>query len=161
MTLQNKIHNPELVSAATSSIGGFVFWQRWLFGVSIITALFGIDFAFLNGTFLFGALNAPINVIFWGDAVLPIGVPEFQAWIYGVTGAVMAGWGIMMAFMAYTPFKQQEKWAWNALFVSLVSWYVMDTFISIQHQVYFNAVFNTIFLIMFALPLIFTRKYFQ
>lgn len=63
-------------------------------------------------------------------------------------------------FKAHYPFKKKEKWAWNCLVVGLLVWFVLDTSISLNYKVYFNAVFNTALLISAILPAVFTLKYF-
>ncbi|MGB6067906.1 MAG: hypothetical protein WBG50_24125, partial [Desulfomonilaceae bacterium] len=83
---------------------------------------------------------------------------EFQQWVYGVWGATIAGWGAFMAFIAYYPFAQKERWAWNCIVTGLAIWFVLDTTLSIYHRVYFNAAFNTALLILAGLPLAATRK---
>jgi hypothetical protein len=159
MTLQAKSQNAE--SNLASGTGSFIFWQRWLLVAADLLILFGIVMTFLNNTVLFSLFNTQINPIFWGTAEMPTAAAQFQGWIYGVAGAILIGWGIFMAFIAYYPFKQREKWAWNCILTGMLVWYLIDTFISLQFNVVFNAISNTVFLIIFLLPLIFTRKDFQ
>jgi hypothetical protein len=138
----------------------FSFWQRWLFVVSLIIVLFGLVMALLNGTPVFDLFNGQIDPVFWNKEPLGEAAENFQAWIYGVLGATVAGWGIIIAFVVHYPFKRKEKWAWNSLAAAVLFWYVLDTAISLYYGVGFNAVFNTILLILILLPLVFTRKQF-
>jgi len=45
--------------------------------------------------------NRQINPVFWQTPDAPEFVAAFQAWVYGVLGATMSGWGICLAFMAH------------------------------------------------------------
>ncbi|MBU0493992.1 MAG: hypothetical protein KKA73_30200 [Chloroflexi bacterium] len=139
----------------------FSFWQRWLLVVSFIIIVFGVAMALLNGTAVFDLLfNNQISPVFWGAETIPdVGI-RFQQWIYGVLGATVAGWGVFLAFIAHYPFKAREKWAWNCVLIGLLLWYLIDTPISLYFGVVFNAVFNTLLLVLAIPPLVFTRKHF-
>jgi hypothetical protein len=139
----------------------FTFWQRWLFVLSLIIVAFGLGMAALNGTPLFDPLNRQVDPIFWGTQPLPQAALAFRGWTYGVLGAAMAGWGVFIAFVAHSPFRRQERWAWNCTALGILVWYLPDTSISIASGVIFNAAFNTGLLALVALPLFFTRKAFQ
>ncbi len=143
------------------TVTNFTFWQRWLFLLGIVVAAFGIGMALLNGTAVFDLLDKQINPVFWDQEPLPEPAEAFQGFIYGVLGATMAGWGVFIAFIAHHPFRKRERWAWNCLLAGMLLWYVVDTLISINAQVYFNAAFNTILLVLVGLPLVFSRKHFN
>ena len=138
----------------------FSFWQRWLFVVGLGIAVFGILMAFLSGTPIFDLFNRQIDPAFWGTEASLESIKPFQQWIYGIWGATIAGWGVFVTFIAYYPFRNKEKWAWNCLVLGLLVWFVLDTVLSIFHKVYFNVAFNTTLLILAGLPAIFTRKEF-
>jgi hypothetical protein len=138
----------------------FIFWQKWLFIVSLGITAFGLFMAVFNQTALFDLFNQQIDPAFW-DSAPPEGVSSFQGWLYGVWGATIAGWGIFLAFIAHIPFKQRQKWAWNCLVVGLGIWFILDTWISWQFGVTFNVIFNTIVALAAGLPLIFSRKAFE
>ena len=136
----------------------FVFWQRWLFGVGIYLAVFGAVLAFFPHSALIDwAFNNQINPLFnlTSDGL------RFQAWIYGVLGATMGGWGMMIAFMAHFPFRRKEPWAWNGLVTALSFWFIVDQIISGYHGVIFNMVFNTLLYTVLILPLLMTRNFFN
>ncbi|NIA30461.1 MAG: hypothetical protein GWP06_11195, partial [Actinobacteria bacterium] len=99
--------------------------------------------------------------MFWPGEIAPESAAMFQAWIYGVLGATVSGWGIALAFLVHYPFKAREKWAWNCLALSLTIWFVSDTAISAFYQVTFNVAFNIVLFLFMALPLLFTRKWFS
>ncbi len=138
----------------------FHFWQKWLVAASELVILFGLFTTFLHRTVLFAPFHAQVNPVFWDTAVSPSAL-AFQGWAYSLLGAVMVGWGICLFSLAHTPFKQREMWAWNSLFYGLLAWYVLDTAVSLQYGVVFNAMVNTFFLVLFLVPLTFTRKAFK
>jgi hypothetical protein len=96
--------------------------------------------------------------VFWGGQAVPPQAAAFRAWTYAVTGAVMAGWGVFLAFVAQIPFRRRERWARNCMVLGVLVWYVPDTGASLLSGVLFNAAVNTVLLALTALPLIFTRR---
>jgi hypothetical protein len=136
----------------------FAFWQRWLFTVSIGITAFGVFMAFFNRTEVFNIFNHQIDPVFWDDASVPETASQFQGWLYGVWGATVAGWGLMVAFLTHYPFRTRKIWAWNAIVFSLGVWYLLDTGISLFFGVIFNAGFNTLLALLLVPPLGFTRK---
>lgn len=141
-------------------MSNFTFWQRWLLVVGIAITVFGILMAILSGTPLFDLFNRQIDPAFWGAGAVGDSVKRFQQWIYGVWGATVAGWGIFLTFLARYAFAKKERWAWNCMVLGLLVWFVLDTTLSLFHQVYFNVAFNGGLLILAMLPMVFTRKEF-
>ena len=140
--------------------GRFGFWHRYLLILSIIIVTFGIFMALFNQSPIFDLFNNQIDPVFFSDSPIPGSYAQFQGWVYGVLGSTMAGWGVMIFFIVQNPFRQREKWAWNAIAVSLGFWYLLDTGISLYFGVTFNAVFNTVLVLLLAPPLGSTRKVF-
>ena len=140
----------------------FLFWQKWLFIVSLSIIGFGTFMAFFGGTMFYDKfINTQINPAFWGGYDVEDAAAGFQQWIYGCWGATIAGWGIFMAFIAQYPFKNKEKWSWNCLAIGVSFWFIIDTYISLHFKVYFNAfIINMPFFLFLGLPLVFSRKYF-
>lgn len=138
----------------------FIFWQRWLFVVGLAVSVFGVALALLNATSLFAVMHHQVNPVFFMEERICADARAFQMWSYGVLGAVVAGWGVALAFVAHYPFKNKEPWAWNCVATGLLLWYVIDTGISAYFKVYFNVLFNTGMLVAALLPLVLTRKQF-
>jgi hypothetical protein len=140
----------------------FNFWHKWLLATSIILITFGLGVAFFNQSSVFNqTFNNQINPAFWGHSQIEGTITHFQGWVYGVLGATVAGWGVMVFFIIQYPFINRQRWAWTACALSIGVWYAVDTWISLAFGVYFNALFNTLLLLLFALPLIFTRSHFN
>ncbi len=142
-------------------MGSFNFWQKWLFGFGIYLIFFGFVLSFFgHSAFMDYLFNDQIDPIFWTQMELPENAKKFQAWVYGVLGSVIVGWGILIAFIAHYPFKAKERWAYNCIFIGFIVWFMIDTSLSIYYHVGFNVWVNIIFILFALLPLIFTRKYF-
>lgn len=139
----------------------FKFWQRWLLIVAIFVTLFGVFMALFNSTPLFKLFNDRIDPVFWGSQDPSTSALIFRTWVYGVWGATVAGWGLTLAFLAHHSYKRRERWARSALILGLALWYLLDTGFSINFGVYFNAMFNTLLLLLAGLPLAFTWKEFD
>ncbi len=143
-------------------MGSFNFWQKWLFCFGFYLIAFGVILSFFSHSALINyVFNHQIDPVFWGLAELPESAKRFQAWIYGVLGAVISGWGIFIAFIAHYPFKAKERWAWHCIAAVFVVWFVIDTVVSVYYRVGFNVFINITFLLFVLLPLIFTRKHFR
>ncbi len=141
-------------------MSSFSFWQRWLFAVGVVVAVFGIAMALDSGTPLFDLFNRQIDPAFWGASAVDDAARQFRQWLYGVWGATIAGWGIFVTYIARYPFKNKERWARDCLIFGLLVWFVLDTGLSAFYQVYFNVAFNTALLILAMLPIVFTRNEF-
>ncbi len=133
----------------------------WLKIVSILFAAFGIIIALFNQTNIFKLVfNNQINPVFWINSELTTETLLFQRWIYGLLGATCVMVGILIFFIVKNSFARKEKWAWNCLFIGLVSWFIIDTPISMYYQVYFNVAFNIVLLLAILVPLVLAKKEF-
>ena len=139
----------------------FSFWQKWLFAAGLTIAIFGFVMALVSGTPLFDLFNRQIDPAFWGANAVGDTARQFQQWIYGVWGATIAGWGIFVTYMARYPFNKKERWAWNCIVLGLAGWFVLDTWLSFYHKVYFNVAFNMGLFVLAMAPVVFTRKDFK
>ena len=137
------------------------FWKNWLIVVSLIIVVYGLGLAFFGQSTLFNLLlNNQINEVFWSSTQPPVEFIKFQQFNLGVLGSVVAGWGIIMAFIFYHTFDNRQKWVWNAVMLGLIVWYIPDTIISIVHFAYSNAIMNTLLFVLLTIPLIIKKKEF-
>jgi hypothetical protein len=139
----------------------FVFWQRWLVVLGVLITAFGIVMALFNATVAFRLFNDQIDPVFWGTRHIPPEAKAFRGWVYGAWGATVAGWGVFALSVALKPFGAREMWAWTCLTAGMLLWYILDTGISLAGGVVFNAAFNTLILILAAIPLAMTRQAFR
>ncbi len=135
-------------------------WSRWLQVVAAAVAVFGLVMALFGGTALFGPVNWLFDPAFWPGSA-PAAVTEFRAWVYGAWGATLAGWGIVLVFIARRPFAAGEAWAWRAVALGTGAWFVLDTAISLAHGVTPNVVLNVVVFALVAIPLLGSRKDFR
>lgn len=139
----------------------FSFWQKWLLVVSLYHIVFGLLLAFFSqSAFMDTALNRYFDSIFWPNNQLVAGTIQYKAWSSAVLGAVIVSWALLIAFITWYPFRSREKWAWHSIAFAVICWFVIDTACSLYYDVAVNAVFNLFTLLLFALPLLFTWKYF-
>jgi hypothetical protein len=138
----------------------FSFWQKWLVIVSLAITCFGLFMALFSQAPLFDIFSQQIDPAFWPEAPDLPGLKSFQAWLYGVWGATIAGWGLFLVFITGNAFKKRKKWTWNCLVVGLGAWFVLDTWLSWRFAVTFNMFFNIVVVLATGTPLVFTRKAF-
>ena len=136
-------------------MNGLILWRWWLVLVSLAVCAFGLALALAGTSGPFEFFTQRIDPLFWGQTGPPPGAAAFQRWVYGAWGATVAGWGLMMAFVAWVPLGRGEKWARNAWAVSLALWFVLDTFYSLYCGVWINILFNLALLVAMGLPLVF------
>lgn len=138
------------------------FWDKWLLVVGWVLSVFGLLLAFANQTWLFDIIfNRHVNTVFWPSNVAMESIEPFQAWIYGVLGATVSGWGVFIVFLARQPFKRRERWAWNCIFAGITLWFFPDTAISVYFGVFINVAFNIVVATVVYLPLVATRHQFK
>lgn len=139
----------------------FSFWRKWLLAASLYHVVFGLMLAFFGQSALMDLLlNQYFDPIFWPDGQISAGTMQYKGWVMSVLGAVTVSWSLLIAFIAYYPFKSREQWAWSGLAVAVSFWFVIDTGCSLYYRVPVNAFFNLFTLLLFAVPLMFTWKYF-
>lgn len=141
---------------------GFAFWIRWLVTVGWVLIVFGLALAVFNQTGLFDlAFNQRIDPAFWPTGTAPDAIQPFQAWVYGVLGATVSGWGVFVLMLARHPLKDRQRWAWTCLAAGFTLWFVVDSSISAYFGVFFNVVFNSLLAFLVYLPLVATRREFR
>jgi nitrogen fixation-related uncharacterized protein len=137
-------------------MNNFLFWQKWLFVVSILTVVLGLVIVV---SAFWSSDNGQIDPDFYARYNI-ITFSVLRQWFSAMLGAVIAGWGVCLIFIAHYPFKRKESWSWHCVLLGLSVWFVLDTALSLYLKVYFNAIFNTVLFGLALLPLVFTRKHF-
>lgn len=134
-------------------------WDVWLTILTAGVALGGFLLAAFPAS---GPVNALVNghadPVFWPDGGPTPSMVAYRSWVFGVTGAVMGGWGMLMSWVVLGPFLKRERWAWLAMALPLSCWYLVDTLASLAHGVISNGILNTGLLILFLLPLSATAR---
>jgi len=69
---------------------------------------------------------------------------------------------ILLAFIAWFPFRKKERWARNSIMVAFGIWLILDSALCLRYGVYFQILFiNIVSIIIKSLPIIFTWKEFK
>src|SRR5664279_4295821 len=140
----------------------FIFWQQWLVWSSLLFATFGIIFAIYGNNPLYAPYNKELLNIFGFAKNMASEADEFRAFIWGPLGGTIACCYILLAFIAWGPFRRKESWARNAIIVAFGIWIILDSAACIYYKVYFQLyIINAFSLLMKSLPIIFTWKYFK
>lgn len=134
------------------------FWFGWLKVAAIVCIAFGAFMAIFNQAQIFNFMNVHIENAFYSGIQIPENIAQLQGWLIGIAGASMAGWGLMMLFLIHFALRKKDKWAWNAMFYSILLWFSIDTILTIKYEASFNIVINLIFFLQFLAPLMFIRQ---
>ena len=130
------------------------FWWRWLVIVTIVTGLFSISFFALphqiQQVYAFVLFNTPDARSLYPENY------DFITFLYGILGAVFFGWAISLFVTLMTTFRKGYKEGWLVFAISVSLWFVTDSAFSIMMGYTGNAIVNTAFAILFAIPLIAT-----
>jgi hypothetical protein len=129
--------------------------RMWLIVVALGMTVAGTLMALLGGTRVFAGMDRLIDPAFWKEAP-DAAVHNYKAWIYGVLGGTMAGWGLTVALLVAGAFSTRQTWAWWSVAAGVGLWFVLDTGQSLRYRVYANALINTALLVLLAVPLAFT-----
>jgi len=134
------------------------FWYTWLQVVATITIVIGTLMAVFNHTDLFRVVNEKLEVIYFTETIITAEIESMQYWLVSLIGAILAAWGILVYYLITIPLKQKQVWAWNAIVISLIIWFVFDTWASFKWGAEFNLLMNLIFGFQYAAPLLFLRN---
>lgn len=133
------------------------FWYNWMQLAAIGVCVFGASMALFPPP-----TQLLFNWMIFGDDATPFtsAADDYIEFVYGITGAVMLGWGLMMLIIVRGPFKNGDPFAWQLIAVPVLAWYVLDTAFSLASGYPENAVLNTVFLLALMTPLVATYRQF-
>lgn len=139
----------------------FLFWQKWLTYANVLTVLVGISVAFAGDSFIWELHNnASKEVFFAGN--FPAEVVPYKKWLFGIIGGTIVGFHVLCIFISENAFKKKEPWAYWALWIGLISWFLIDSSISLFHGAIHNLyLVNLVALFLIGLPLLMTAKEFK
>lgn len=139
----------------------FSFWQKWLTYANVLTVLVGMSVAFLGDSLIWELHNDGSKEVFFSGE-FPMEVVPFKKWLFGIIGGTIVGFHVLCIFISENAFKKKEPWAYWALWIGLLSWFAIDTGISLfygaMHNVY---LVNLVALFLIGLPLLMTAKAFR
>ncbi len=142
--------------------GEFSLWARGLFVACVGFAAFGLVSAFMNRSTLFSTWMYLAARTFLDQDRLPEETVRLVAFLFGPIGGSIAATFLLMAALAKGPFMNREPWAHRALTSSLLTWFVVDSAVSLAHGALFNVVLvNVLTLAAIGVPLFKTRAWFR
>jgi hypothetical protein len=137
------------------------FWFRWFQVATIGVILYGVWLIVMPGLTL-----DFFSFIFFGraggfQARYPVDAIEYIRFIHGDLGSIIIGWGVTLYLILNGPFRRVESGTWTIFALSMVAWFVSGAVHSYYAGFWHNIVFNLVFLLLYAIPLMATRKYFK
>ncbi len=139
----------------------FSFWQKWLTYANVLAATLGLLVAFAGNSIFFALHNHYTQEVFFQGQAFSPEVLALKNWLFGIIGASIFGFQLLMVFLSEYPFKKKEKWAFHAMSLGLLSWFIIDSAISFYYGAIHNIVLiNLGALLSIGIPLWMTRKEF-
>lgn len=140
----------------------FQFWQKCLTYANVVTVLVGLLVAFAGNSLVFEIHNAYTRDVFFQGNEISGDALRFKNWLFGIIGGTIVGFHLLMIMIAENAFKKKEKWAYYAMWLGLLSWFVIDSSISIYYGAIHNVIMiNIVALVLIGIPLVMTRREFQ
>ena len=137
------------------------FWYRWLHAAVLGLMLFGLSMLFLPH-----AIRQLFGLVIYSEpgameAMFGTGATAYITLAHGVLGAVMVGWSTVMLLVLRGPFRRAQHEGWMMLALPLALWFLADTGFSLWAGFWHNAVLNAVIALLFAVPLVATRRHFR
>jgi len=140
----------------------FHFWQKCLTYANLMTMAVGLLVAFAGNSFVFDLHNGYSEEVFFGGEAFSPEVLRLKNWLFGIIGGTIVGFHLLMVLISENAFKRKEPWAWWAMLLGLLSWFLIDSSISLFYGALHNVVIiNLVALILIGLPLLMTHKHFK
>lgn len=139
----------------------FNFWQKWLTYANIMTIIVGVLVAFAGNSFIFDIHNEYTKEVFFnGDEFHP-DVLRLKNWLFGIIGGTIVGFHLLMVMISENAFKNREPWAYKAMWLGMLTWFCIDSGISMYYGAIHNVIIiNLVALFLIGLPLVMTKKAF-
>lgn len=140
----------------------FLFWQRWLTYANGVTVGVGLLVAFAGNSIFFELHNQYTRKVFLESAEFTTNLLALKNWLFGIIGGTIVGFHLLMIMISENAFKRREPWAYQAMWLGLLSWFLIDSGISLYYQAIHNIVLiNLSALFLIGLPLVMTHKAFR
>lgn len=140
----------------------FNFWQKCLTYANLITIGVGLLVAFAGDSIFFELHNQYTKEVFFAGQEFEPDVLIFKKWLFGIIGGTIVGFHLLMVMISENAFKKKEVWAYKAMWGGLLSWFMIDSGLSLYYGAIHNLVLiNIVALILIGIPLIMTRKEFS
>lgn len=125
---------------------------RWLRAGAVIVIAFGVLIAAAAMPALRGPAELLLDLVYWPvDGAETAGGAAARL-LSAITGGVMTGWGVMLWLIASELYPQRPALGRRIILLSVGSWFVVDSAMSVAAGAPLNALFNVGFLLIFVLP---------
>ncbi|MEZ4828630.1 MAG: hypothetical protein R3C61_20445 [Bacteroidia bacterium] len=139
----------------------FQFYRKWLTWTNVMTIGVGLLVAFAGNSLFFDIHNNWSEKVFFEGNPLSQEELNYKNWLWGIIGGTIVGFHVLMIAISENAFRKKEKWAYGSLWLGLLSWFVIDSGISLFYGAIHNVVMiNLVALILIGIPLVATRKVF-
>lgn len=139
----------------------FLFWQKWLTYANVMAIIVGFLVAFAGNSFVFEIHNEYTQKVFFESNTLQPDVLNLKNWLFGIIGGTIVGFHVLMVMISENSYKNKELWAYKAMWIAMVTWFLIDSSISLYYGAIHNVVLiNLVSLVLIIIPLIMTRKEF-
>ena len=139
----------------------FNFWQKWLTYANAMTVMVGLLVAFAGNSFFFDLHNHYTKEVFFQGNEPHPEVLKLKNWLFGIIGGTIVGFHLLMIMISENAFKRKEKWAYQAMWIGMLSWFLIDSGLSFYYGAIHNIlIINIVALVLIGLPLVMTRKEF-
>jgi hypothetical protein len=132
------------------------FWINWLLAVTAGVMAFGLVLVIAPGFtrqgFSLLVYESPGRLDSFGSEQV-----RYISLVHAVIGGVMVGWGAALFHVTRTLLAAGVRAGWNIITLSVAAWFVPDTAYSLLSGFWQNALLNSAFLTLFAVPLWATR----
>lgn len=133
------------------------FWWRWLIVATVFVLITGIAMVVTPEP-----VSRMFSLILSSPQSEDMSARAYLLLFQGVLGATMIGWSMALLLVAMGPFRRGLREGWTIIALSMAAWFIPDTSFSLWTGFWMNAVLNTVFLVLFAIPLAGTyRTFFQ
>lgn len=137
-----------------------LFWWRWLLVASMTLTLFGLALLALPRT-----MQTFFNLLMFGTTWQPpafgIEAAGYIGFVFSILGAVLTGWGVLLLYAIYWPFRQGRREGWQMIALSIAACFVPAMTLSLGNGLWQNAALSLLVAAMFAIPLAATWKTFH
>jgi len=140
----------------------FMFWQKWLTYANGMTICVGLLVAFAGNSIFFEIHNDYTKEVFINGQEFDPNILALKNWLFGIIGGTIVGFHILMVMISENSFKNKERWAYKAMWLGMITWFIIDSGLSIYYGAIHNVILiNLVAMILIGIPLIMTRKSFQ
>jgi hypothetical protein len=140
-----------------------VFWSKWMVVLSLLLIIYGLAMVvapqMMNST-LVGPLLYHAETLHNTFKKLSEQEQFFLSIMNGLLGTVVIGYAVLLGWIANTPFRKGERWAWNAIAVSISAWATLEALFKWVNGLGIWSMAHLGLVVAFGIPLLASYRYF-